>query len=220
MRNVIFVFVLFMVLGAQAQDDLYTKKSIAIPSAKPTSGAEIKKEETPKEPSKTFPLYKIDYNKRSFSNREELKDIGFYKTDDFVKPGQKIKKELNQDLKGEDVIDMTIFRRHQLFGEIRNNGEKVNIMYRDHMAIDGDMIRVWLNDKVIMDQITLIGSFQGVDLKLQKGFNKIEFEAINQGSSGPNTAEFFVYDDKGILISSNRWDLATGFKASFIIVKE
>jgi hypothetical protein len=35
-----------------------------------------------------------------------------------------------------------------------------------------------------------------------KRFNKIDFEALNQGSSGPNTAEFKVYDDKGSLISA------------------
>ena len=43
---------------------------------------------------------------------------------------------------------------------------------------------------------------------------------LNQGYSGPNTAEFKIYDDKGELISANQWNLATGFKATIIIVKE
>ena len=48
---------------------------------------------------------------------------------------------------------------------------------------------------------------------------RVDFEAINQGESGPNTAEFQVYDDKGQLISANQWNLATGFKASIILIK-
>ena len=55
---------------------------------------------------------------------------------------------------------------------------------------------------------------------LKNGFNKIDIEAINQGSSGPNTAEFQVFDDKGASISANQWNLSTGFKATIVIVKE
>ena len=53
-----------------------------------------------------------------------------------------------------------------------------------------------------------------------KGFNRIEFEALNQGSSGPNTAQVLVTDDTGVVIHNNRWNLSTGSRASLIIVKE
>ena len=43
--------------------------------------------------------------------------------------------------------------------------------------------------------------------------------ALNQGSSGPNTAELRVFDDKDQMISSNQWNLATGGTATFIVVK-
>ena len=49
---------------------------------------------------------------------------------------------------------------------------------------------------------------------------KIDFEALNQGTSGPNTAEFRVYDDKGTLVSASQWNLGTGFKATILLVKE
>ena len=49
--------------------------------------------------------------------------------------------------------------------------------------------------------------------------NKIDFVALNQGSSGPNTAELRIYDDNKKLLSSNQWNLATGSKATLIIVK-
>jgi hypothetical protein len=45
--------------------------------------------------------------------------------------------------------------------------------------------------------VNLNSNFKGFEIVLEKGFNKIDFVALNQGSSGPNTAEFKVYDDKG-----------------------
>ncbi|CEN36398.1 Secreted protein (fragment) [Capnocytophaga canimorsus] len=47
----------------------------------------------------------------------------------------------------------------------------------------------------------------------------MNFLALNQGESGPNTAEFSVLDENGNTISSAQWNLATGAKAHFVIVK-
>ena len=62
--------------------------------------------------------------------------------------------------------------------------------------------------------------FKRLNVDLLSGFNKIEFIALNQGESGPNTAEIRVYDDQGGLIMANQWNLATGTKATLIVVKE
>ncbi|HMQ43978.1 MAG TPA: hypothetical protein PKC63_06480, partial [Mariniflexile sp.] len=106
------------------------------------------------------------------------------------------------------------------FGDFKSNAKSVNISYRDHGAIDGDLIQVRVNDDVVVGSVYLTGNFRGIKLNLQKGFNKIDFVALNQGESGPNTAEFQVVDDLGNLVSANRWNLATGVKATIIIVKE
>lgn len=93
-------------------------------------------------------------------------------------------------------------------------------MARDFEYADGDRIKVLVNDVIIVPEIILSNDFQGIQITLQAGFNKIDFEALNQGTSGPNTAEFRVYDDKEQLISNNQWNLATGFKATVIVIKE
>ena len=59
-----------------------------------------------------------------------------------------------------------------------------------------------------------------IPLKLKEGFNKVDFIALNQGESGPNTAELRIYDDNDVLLSANQWNLATGAKATLIIVKQ
>ena len=50
--------------------------------------------------------------------------------------------------------------------------------------------------------------------------NKFDFKALNQGSSGPNTAELRVFDEEQKLLSSNQWNLSTGATATFIVVKQ
>ena len=77
-----------------------------------------------------------------------------------------------------------------------------------------------VNDEIVVQNLTLNSSFRGINLKLKEGFNKIDFIALNQGDSGPNTAELRIYDGNDVLISSNQWNLATGAKATLIIVKQ
>lgn len=136
---------------------------------------------------------------------------------DFVNPGDAIVEKLN---KKEDNPEAIVYRKNQNLGDFKTNSTTAKVLYRDAAYVDGDQIRVYLNDKVIQYQVNLDSEFKGFEIELQKGFNKIDFEALNQGSSGPNTAEFKVYDDKGGLISASQWNLGTGFKATIILVKE
>lgn len=105
-------------------------------------------------------------------------------------------------------------------GDVKTGAKFVGIVCRDHEFVDGDRVRILVNDQVVEPNILLTGSFKGINLDLEKGFNRVDFEALNMGSSGPNTAEVNVYDDKGQLIYANKWNLSTGSKASLIIVKD
>ena len=112
------------------------------------------------------------------------------------------------------------FKVDQFLGEIRNDGEYVNIILRDHEYPDGDLIKVEVNENIVMPAILLTEKAKGFKLDLKSGFNVVDFVALNQGSSGPNTAEIIVYDDQGKLVGTNRWNLATGVKATYIIYKQ
>ena len=59
-----------------------------------------------------------------------------------------------------------------------------------------------------------------MQIDLKPGFNKFDFKALNQGFSGPNTAELRVFDEDQKLLSSNQWNLSTGATATFIVVKQ
>lgn len=105
-------------------------------------------------------------------------------------------------------------------GDVKSSGKFVGIVCRDHEYVDGDRVKIYLNDKVVDPNILLTGSFKGINLDLEPGFNRIDFEALNVGSSAPNTAQVDVYDDQGKLIYSNKWLLSTGSKATLIITKD
>lgn len=112
------------------------------------------------------------------------------------------------------------YGKDQYLGDFKTKAKNATIMYRDHEYVDGDMIRVWVNGEIQVPRARLEGSFRGFNLKLQDGFNKVDFEALNQGSSGPNTAQVSIYDEIGNLLASYEWNLLTGNKATTIIVKQ
>jgi len=112
------------------------------------------------------------------------------------------------------------YKKDQFLGEVKTGTAFVHVKYRDHESVDGDRIRVYVNDDIVQSNVSLHGSFGGFMLNLVEGYNTIVFEALNQGKSGPNTAELHVYDDNQMLISAGEWNLTTGAKASVIVIKE
>ncbi|AXT55082.1 hypothetical protein J8L88_04175 [Aquimarina sp. MMG015] len=112
------------------------------------------------------------------------------------------------------------YKSDQYLGDFKSKSEFVYLIYRDHQSVDGDLVRIFLNDDVIRSNVYLNSVFEGFKIDLIKGFNKIDIEALNQGTSGPNTAEFQLHDDQGNLITANEWNLTTGVKATIIVVKE
>ena len=204
MKNFLFVFSILFINNTFTQVDnnsrkidlKSTKKSVIIP-----------------------PVIKINPNSFTFKKIEKNKDEkGFMTADNeyFLNPGEAVKKRLNK----EKNKNPNKYTGDSYLGDFKTGSETANILCRDFEYVDGDRVSILVNDQVIIQNLTLNSSFRGINLKLQKGFNKIDFVALNQGDSGPNTAELRIYDDNDILISSNQWNLATGAKATLIIVKQ
>ncbi len=169
-----------------------------------------------------LPSLDIDLNKKTpevqlidISGKKD-KEKSFLMEPEFADRGEAIAKKLNK----RDKEIKPEYKSDTYLGDFKSNAKFVKIFCRDHEYVDGDRVKVLVNDTVIQPNITLEHSFKGFTITLEKGFNKVDFQALNQGSSGPNTAEFRVYDDTGKLVSSNQWNLTTGVKATLIIVKE
>ncbi len=149
-------------------------------------------------------------------NEPKTASVDLIKKDNFQNPNDLILKQLNKP-EAEPEPD---FKGDSFLGNFRSDGKVVKIVCRDYGEIDGDKVRVYLNDQIVVAEIYLQGDYREVLINLTVGFNKIEFQALNQGSSGPNTAEFIMFNDRGTVISSNRWNLTTGSKAKIIVTKE
>nr|WP_314895459.1 hypothetical protein [uncultured Flavobacterium sp.] len=130
----------------------------------------------------------------------------------FVNPEKITKKAEN--------LEVVTYKKNQNLGNFKTGSLTAKVRYRDAAYVDGDKIRVYLNDKVIAYEVVLDGDFKGFEIKLEKGVNKIDFEALNEGFAPPNTAEFEVYDDKGKIISASQWNLGIDYKATLILMKE
>ncbi len=125
----------------------------------------------------------------------------------------------NMNRKSSDGVILEKYKSDTFLGQFKVGTKIIKIACRDHEAPDGDVVRIWLNDKVAVDAVLLDVDFQEIFLELKEGINKIEVEALNQGESGPNTAQFVMYDENGGLITTDKWNLTTGMKAKLIILK-
>ena len=81
---------------------------------------------------------------------------------------------------GPGLEDVTVDRRD------------ITISVRDHAAIDGDRIDLFVNGGKVLSNYTLTSSPHGVDVKLNSGENTVQVTALNEGSASPNTVEVSV----------------------------
>ena len=219
-----FVFLAFS-LSIEAQIDGQKKSGTIIPAI------ESKKDSLDSpliKPSKPI-VNKIgtSFNVPQVSKNLSLpkKEFSMFPNEVFGNPGELYVKQINKNIESLKLTPKEIEQRNgsttnQFLGDFKSKAKFVNVIYRDHGYTDGDIIQVLINDDIIYPRVYLTGGYKGFKLDLQKGFNKIDFLALNQGESGPNTAEFQVIDDTGLIISHNQWNLATGVKATIIVVKE
>lgn len=201
------------------------KKSIRIPAEL----SKKKKDSTPNkikvEPKNKPSLTNIDKSKvnglsvesKKFVIKKSEKPFSMFENDGLKDPGQIFEERWKKQAAEIGLIQVM---SDQFLGEHRIDSKFVNIVCRDHEYPDGDRVQIILNDSIVHQNILLTGSYRRVQIDLVNGLNKIDILALNQGESGPNTAEFVVYDDKGNLVSSKEWNLLTGVKATIIFRNE
>lgn len=164
---------------------------------------------TNKKPKKYFNYnLEFDFNKKN-------NEIDITTKTDLVTPTWKIRQTFNEG-KG----TMSKFRKDFYLGDIETNSKYIIIKCRDHEYVDGDKIRLMLNGSVIHPGITLSSMFFVVDVDLDDGYNNIDFIALNEGESSPNTAQLIIIDEFGNQLSNKKWLISTGYKAKLVVFKK
>ena len=148
--------------------------------------------------------------------RKEPKTLDFRETnDDLLTAGSIIEKKWKKDREAKAA-----YKNDQYLGDFKTTGRFLEVYCRDHEYVDGDKVKVLLNGKVVAQSVSLGSGYRPILVSLESGYNTIEFVALNQGTSGPNTAELRVYGEDGKIITTNMWNLLTGAKASIVVVKQ
>ncbi|UUF16957.1 MULTISPECIES: hypothetical protein [Flavobacterium] len=236
MKHILFFILFFTAVTVSAQTEFGTKfKPIPAPKFSAKKKTPIPQVKDPQAETADMPSIKTPnvFDNTSITPKSQLQ-VGAEKSkftmsteNDFANPGDqyvaKMEKDLNKALKDAGLLEGrgTLVKANISLGDFKTKSEYFIVKFRDFGAIDGDLVRVSSNDVVIKDQILLDSGYKDVKINLTQGFNKLDFEALNIGSLGGNTAEIRVYDDKGQLVTNDYWNnLAAGFRATIIVTKE
>ncbi len=155
-----------------------------------------------------------EYNRRNIRPFDMTGEDGFFKPKREIAPKWFEKNDKNVGESGA-VETGDIY-----YGDFKSNGKFVTLVYRDFGEVDGDIVRIYINDFIIGGRVFLTGIYKSTKITLLKGLNRIDIQAINEGEGPPNTAEFYLIDDQGNIITGSRWNLAAGKTATMIIVKD
>lgn len=236
MKHILLFILFFTAVSVSAQTEFGTKfKPIPAPKFSAKKKTPIPQIKNPQAETADIPSIKTPNvfdnttitQKSQFQIGQEKSKFTMSTENDFANPGDqyvaKMEKDLDKALRDAGLKEGrgTLVKKNISLGDFKTKSAYFIVKFRDFGAIDGDLVKVSSNDKVIQDHLLLDSNFKDVKIILANGFNKLDFEALNIGSLGGNTAEIRVYDDKGQLITNDYWDnLAAGFKASIIVTKE
>lgn len=156
----------------------------------------------------------FDYN-LDFDINSSKQDIDITNKTDLVTPTWKIRQTFS-----EGGVNKSKFSKDFYLGDLETNSEYIIIKCRDHEYVDGDRIRLMINGAVIHPNISLSSMFYVVDVDLDDGYNNIDFIALNEGESSPNTAQLIVLDEFGKQLSNKKWLISTGYKAKLVVFKK
>ena len=223
MKPYVLLFLLISLsLSIQAQIDS-RNKSFSIPAVESNKDSIDTNLITPPKAIKTKPDFGLNTPNLAPDLEMPKKQFSMFPEEEFVNPGELYSTKLNKiekELLPEGHGLNSGLKEDAYWGDYHTKSDFIEIMYRDHGRIDGDVLNIIVDDDVIKANVSLRTNFNGFRLKLKKGLNKIEFYAVNEGSLLPNTAQYKVTDQWNKAISEKTWALSKGVKVTIIIVKE
>jgi hypothetical protein len=128
---------------------------------------------------------------------------------------EKLQSKLAQEGITREIVNSDVF-----LGDYNIYTKELNVSARDYSAIDGDMVRIWINGEIVTKTIDLDSNYKTHNYILKEGLNIIQIEALNIGLSFPNTGQFSFVDGNGKKITEQFWGLNQGFRAIIKVYKK
>jgi hypothetical protein len=146
---------------------------------------------------------------------EEEKSI--FEKEQFASPAKEYTDKMNKQVTDGKIYDY--YKKDYLLATYKCSTTIAKFALKDFGEPDGDVVRIWLNDEIVINAITLENGYREIQLNLRNGQNLLVIEALNEGMVSPNTAQFSIFNDKGEIIGNNLSGLLTNVKATIIINK-
>lgn len=146
---------------------------------------------------------------------EEEKSI--FEKEQFASPAKEYTDKMNKQVTDGKIYDY--YKKDYLLATYKCSTTIAKFALKDFGEPDGDVVRIWLNDEIVINAITLENGYREIQLNLRNGQNLLVIEALNEGIVSPNTAQFSIFNDKGEIIGNNLSGLLTNVKATIIINK-
>ena len=146
---------------------------------------------------------------------EEEKSI--FEKEQFASPAKEYTDKMNKQVTDGKIYDY--YKKDYLIATYKCSTTIAKFALKDFGEPDGDVVRIWLNDEIVINAITLENGYREIQLNLRNGQNLLVIEALNEGMVSPNTAQFSIFNDKGEIIGNNLSGLLTNVKATIIINK-
>lgn len=215
MRTVLLVFILFFSFKGFSQFE-NSKKGIRFAATKkkeaPLKSLDIKTSPSVIKYESSFDKKKDDLMGFSILPKKVEKGI-MEEEASTVRQSSELYTEKLQTKLAQEGITREILNSDVFLGEYTVYTKEIDISCRDYSAIDGDLVRVWLNGEMVTKQIDLESGYKKYKYTLQEGLNIIQIEALNVGLSFPNTGQFLFLDGNGKKITEQFWGLNQGYRA-------
>ncbi len=95
------------------------------------------------------------------------------------------------------IPSTSLGRDNQVLGTVYLSSRDVTISVWDHGIIDGDVVSIYVNGELLIDEETLNGPSDKIEVNTTleyNGYNYILLYAHNEGSISPNTAAIRIDD--------------------------
>jgi len=132
------------------------------------------------------------------------------KFSDFIKKNIKVAKVL-------DTLTRNIIAKNENLN-IFTRDQKIKLAIYDAGKEDGDVINLYVDDKPVLENYTVLHEIKYLEFDLMNAETKIRVEAVSEGTSSPNTVRLEVEDSRNFVRTIT--NLKEGEHAQMTLVKK
>lgn len=152
------------------------------------------------------------------SSAEKVKER-IAKLDRKIQKSKKVSDSLKQKISVKRTIDtltMSVVKKDENLN-IFVNQSNVTLSVYDSGKVDDDRINVYVNDVLVLENFAIAAEKKDIPLQLQGSTLNVRVEAVNEGTSAPNTVRVELKDGNELI--RTRTSLSTGEQAQLTLIK-